>query len=87
MSTSLHELTWSARIIAENGNIVTKDNIRGEAYIRSPSLFSGYVANPEANATAFCSDGFYKTGDCVFARDGKIFIDGRMKVVPGHPAI
>jgi 4-coumarate--CoA ligase len=42
-------------------------------------LFKGYRDNPQATANAFDVDGFYRTGDRVFVKDGKVFIDGRTK--------
>lgn len=39
----------------------------GELCFRGPSTLTGYVGNPEANAEAFTSDGFYRTGDMVSA--------------------
>lgn len=39
----------------------------GELCLRGPSSLTGYFANPEANAQAFTSDGFYRTGDMVTA--------------------
>jgi pyochelin biosynthesis protein PchD len=45
----------------------------GELCFRGPSSLLGYFDNPEANAVAFTSDGFYRTGDIMTAH----VIDGR----------
>jgi non-ribosomal peptide synthetase component E (peptide arylation enzyme) len=39
----------------------------GELCFRGPSSLTGFFDNPEANATAFTSDGFYRTGDMMTA--------------------
>lgn len=54
----------------------------GEAAIRGPTLFSGYVGNPEANRSDF-NDGWFRGGD-VFVRrsDGRLeFIDRRKYLI------
>lgn len=63
---------------AEGGEVAYGDE--GEVCIRSPSVMTGYLANPEANATAFTGDGFFRTGD-YGKRDGNgyLFLTGRIK--------
>jgi pyochelin biosynthesis protein PchD len=39
----------------------------GEMCFRGPSSLTGFFGNPEANAKAFTSDGFYRTGDMMTA--------------------
>lgn len=46
--------------------------VMGELCFRGPSTLPGFFAAPEANAKAFTSDGFYRTGDMMTAHD----IDG-----------
>jgi len=41
----------------------------GELCFRGPSSLRGYFAAPEANATAFTSDGFYRSGDMMTAHE------------------
>ena len=65
--------------LVNDGLPVDEDLIQGEAYIRSPSMFTHYLDNPLATATAFDSDGFYGTGDRAYMHEGKIFIEGRVK--------
>ena len=52
----------------------------GELQARGPSVFTGYVDNPEANATAFTDDGWFRTGDLGRIDDsGFVNIAGRVK--------
>ncbi|MGE6762859.1 AMP-binding protein [Corallococcus interemptor] len=51
----------------------------GEIEIRSPSLFEGYVANPEATAVSRTEDGWFRTGDLGYLAEGELFVTGRLK--------
>ena len=48
--------------------------ISGEIEIKSPTLFKGYYNNPQATAEAFTPDGYFKTGDLGYTRDGGSFV-------------
>lgn len=61
------------------GSIIDKEGIAGEALIRSTSIFKRYQGNQEASANAIDEEGFYRTGDKVWIKDGKVFIGGRIK--------
>ncbi len=51
----------------------------GEIVVRGPTVMSGYLRNPQANAAAF-SDGWFRTGDLGrLDEDGYLFIEGRLK--------
>lgn len=65
--------------LVNDGIQVGDDLIHGEAYIRTPSAFNGYLNNLEATAASFDKDGFYKTGDRVYMHNNKLYIDGRIK--------
>ncbi|KAL9617370.1 MAG: hypothetical protein Q9160_007818 [Pyrenula sp. 1 TL-2023] len=41
------------KILDDDGNAITADGVHGEAYVRSPSMFNGYLNNAEANRDAF----------------------------------
>ncbi|PZW44942.1 fatty-acyl-CoA synthase [Humitalea rosea] len=45
----------------------------GELEFRSPSMFSGYLNNPEATAKAMTADGFYRSGDLGRVHHGHSF--------------
>ncbi|WP_375569840.1 AMP-binding protein [Seohaeicola saemankumensis] len=50
-------------------------NDRYEIRVRGPNVFSLYLGNEEASKAAFDEEGFYRTGDTVFAQadsDGKL---------------
>src|SRR3989441_4083906 len=55
----------------------------GELCFRGPSSLRGYFNAPEANRTAFTSDGFYRSGDMMTARviDGRTYyaFEGRLR--------
>jgi fatty-acyl-CoA synthase len=55
--SSLMEL----RLVGPDGNDVV-DGEAGEAWVRGPTLFSGYWAAPQADADSF-SDGWFRMGD------------------------
>ncbi|MEN1678200.1 MAG: amino acid adenylation domain-containing protein [Planctomycetota bacterium] len=57
----------------------------GEVWVRGPSVAAGYWQQPESTAerfnqtTACGEDGFFRTGDLGFVRDGELFLVGRSK--------
>ncbi len=68
-------------ILDASGRRVPLDT-EGEICIRGPSVMSGYLDDEAANAAAFTSDGFFRTGD--FGRwdgDGLLVLGGRGKEV------
>uniref|UniRef100_A0A453MMR9 4-coumarate--CoA ligase n=1 Tax=Aegilops tauschii subsp. strangulata TaxID=200361 RepID=A0A453MMR9_AEGTS len=53
---------------------------KGELCVRGPSIMTGYVGDNEANAAAFDSEGWLRTGDfCYIDEDGFVFIVDRLK--------
>lgn len=54
----------------------------GEYVCRGPSLFMGYLAQPELTRASVTEDGFYRTGDLMMATaDGYLTYVGRIKDV------
>ncbi|XP_078156527.1 4-coumarate--CoA ligase-like 7 [Carex rostrata] len=52
----------------------------GELCIKSPACMTGYIGDEEANAAAFDSDGWLKTGDlCYIDQDGFVYVVDRLK--------
>ncbi|CAN6371749.1 unnamed protein product [Urochloa humidicola] len=53
---------------------------KGELLVRGPAVMTGYVGDDEANASAFDSEGWLKTGDlCYIDHDGFLFVVDRLK--------
>ena len=57
-----------------------EDGEEGEMWMRGPTVCKGYFNNPEANASTFTSDGWYKSGDILRCdEDGYFYIVDRKK--------
>lgn len=55
-----------------------KDDPFGEILASGPSVFSGYLDDPQANEAAFAEPGWYRTGDLGYLDDdGYLYIVGR----------
>jgi len=52
----------------------------GEITVHSGSVMSGYFGDPEATAEVLCN-GWLRTGDLGYCRDGRLFVTGRIKDV------
>jgi non-ribosomal peptide synthetase component E (peptide arylation enzyme) len=70
------------RIVDAEGNDVPSGET-GELMSRGPSIHLGYHENPAANALAFNSEGWFRTGDLgrVVDADGNVQITGRSKEI------
>jgi len=66
------------RVCAEDGSELPADDATiGDVLVRSPSLFDGYLGQPQATADAF-RDGWFATGDLgTIAPDGYLRLVGR----------
>lgn len=52
----------------------------GEILVKGPTVTPGYYNNPDANATAFTDDGFFRTGDVGhFTPEGALVLTERVK--------
>jgi len=68
--------------IAEENGRRLKPGETGEIVIRGANVMSGYLKNEKANAEAFTSEGFFRTGDQgVIDHDGYVTITGRLKEI------
>ncbi len=67
------------RIVDVAGHSVAAGE-EGELQMRGPSLFQGYLHNPEATRAAFDADGWFRTGDlATLDVDGNLRLTGRVK--------
>ncbi|KAH0378946.1 acetyl-CoA synthetase-like protein, partial [Aureobasidium melanogenum] len=73
------------RLVDENDNDVPVGQ-PGEALLKGPLVTRGYHSNPEANATGFTKDGWYRTGDVMqFGQNSDLlYIVGRTKDIINH---
>jgi acyl-coenzyme A synthetase/AMP-(fatty) acid ligase len=69
------------KLLDDNESSIPSEDEVGEALIRSPGMFRRYIGDQQASSEAFHSDGFYRTGDFAFVRDGKVFYTGRRKEI------
>lgn len=68
-----------ARLTREDGSLCGPDEV-GELWFRGPHVSAGYWNNPEATATAYMPDGWFRTGDSARRdADGFYYIAGRKK--------
>ncbi|GAA2838937.1 acyl-CoA synthetase [Kitasatospora sp. CM 4170] len=70
------------RLVGEDGEPVASDGESvGELQVAGPTLFSGYLNRPDADAEAWTADGWFRTGDvAVIGADGFHRIVGRASV-------
>lgn len=83
-----------ARLVHEDGSLVTAPDAPGELQLRGPQLFGGYWRNAEATAEVMTPDGWLRTGDILSAeprvgfrvrgRRKEMFISGGENVFPGE---
>ena len=70
----------SIRVVDEVTDELLPAGAIGAIQVRGPNVFPGYLGRPELNATEFCSDGYFRTGDLgKFSHDGYLSIVGRAK--------
>lgn len=51
----------------------------GEVLLKGKTITKGYYNRPELNETAFTADGYFRTGDCGYMKDGELFLTERIK--------
>ena len=57
------------------------ENVIGHIQIRGPNVTAGYYRLPDATREVFTDDGWFRTGDLGFRREGRIIVTGRIKNV------
>ncbi|KAL8891186.1 MAG: hypothetical protein Q9215_001782 [Flavoplaca cf. flavocitrina] len=68
-----------AKLIAEDGSIITEDQRRGELLVKGVSMMNGYFNDPVATAETIDEDGWLHTGDMAYCLQGKWYIVDRKK--------
>jgi fatty-acyl-CoA synthase len=66
--------------IVDAGGASLPDGRVGELLLRGPSVMQDYFEDPAATAAAL-QDGWLRTGDMAYLRDGQLFVCGRSKDV------
>jgi fatty-acyl-CoA synthase len=62
----------------EKGVVLPERHV-GMAFVRGPSIMTGYHASPRHTASVLSADGWLNTGDLGYLLDGEIVITGRAK--------
>jgi acyl-CoA synthetase (AMP-forming)/AMP-acid ligase II len=67
------------RVVEPGGVKECAEGAVGEVWIRSPQNMKGYWGNPKATAGAFMGDGWFRSGDAGYIKDGYLFLHDRIK--------
>lgn len=74
-------LTVQIRVCDDRGQALPRE-AEGHLQVWSPTMFQGYLDDPEGTAHAYTTDGWYRTGDlAVIDADGYLHVTGRVKDV------
>ena len=68
------------RIADDEDRELPADRI-GNVHMRGDNVTRGYYEDPEANAAAFTTDGWLRTGDLGLIHQGELYISGRAKEI------
>lgn len=69
---------FSMRIVDNKDQVLHEEEI-GELQVKGPSVTKGYLNNPKINAESYTSDGWFRTGDLGYLKDGQLTLTGRGK--------
>ncbi len=61
------------------GGIEVKIGDDDEVLLKGPTITKGYYHRDAANKQAFTEDGFFRTGDAGYIKDGELFLTDRIK--------
>lgn len=61
------------------GGIEVKIGDADEVLLKGPTITKGYYHRDAANKDAFTEDGFFRTGDAGYIKDGELFLTDRIK--------
>jgi amino acid adenylation domain-containing protein/non-ribosomal peptide synthase protein (TIGR01720 family) len=65
--------------IADREDTPVEENIIGHLLIKGDNVTSGYYNNDEETGKSFTEEGWFRTGDLAFTREGALYITGRTK--------
>ena len=51
----------------------------GEVLLKGKTITRGYYNRPDLNDTTFTANGYFRTGDCGYLKDGELFLTDRIK--------
>jgi acyl-CoA synthetase (AMP-forming)/AMP-acid ligase II len=66
----------AVRIVDDGGRVVP-EGTAGHLQASGTPITRGYANNPEQNRQSFTADGWFKTGDLAYLRDGVLTVTGR----------
>jgi len=66
------------RVVGAGGRDCAEGEV-GEVWIRSAQNMKGYWADPKATASVFMGDGWFRSGDAGYLKDGYLFLHDRIK--------
>lgn len=69
--------TIQVQLRDEDGEVIDKDSIEGEIYVKSPSVMLGYYNNALASKDSLTEDRWLKTGDWGFKKKSLYYISSR----------
>lgn len=67
------------RIVDPESGVDCDDGGVGEVWIRSAQVMTGYWRNRAATAEAIDADGWFRSGDAGYLRDGRLYLHDRVK--------
>ena len=70
---------YQIKIVDDEGSIILEDGGLGELFVKTPYMMLGYLNNPQATASIIDPEGWLKTGDIGYCKDGKYYIADRKK--------
>ena len=60
-------------------NIGVKISEQGEVLLKGPTITPGYYNREDLNREVFTSDGYFRTGDAGYMKDGELYLTDRIK--------
>lgn len=67
-------------MIAQDGSVIEEEGKAGEIFVKGPCMMLGYLDNPDVTAENIDLDGWLKTGDVAYSKQGLWYVIDRKKV-------